>query len=58
VSVGGAFALQWIRSTRNCGWSVPTNSSTAPNGGRNCVHIEEQPDSTVSAEEKACYLGL
>lgn len=54
VSVGGAFALQWIRSTRQL-WIERADQQLyqSKRHGRNCVHIEEQPDSTVSAEEKS-----
>jgi len=58
VSVGGAYALQWIRSTRQL-WLERADQQLyrAKSGGRNCVHIEEQPDSTVSAEEKSLLFG-
>lgn len=54
VSVGGAFALQWIRSTGQL-WLERADQQLyrSKSHGRNCVHIEEQPDSTVSAEEKS-----
>ncbi|MDR2327710.1 MAG: GGDEF domain-containing protein [Acidovorax sp.] len=54
VSIGGAFALQWIRSTRQL-WLERADQQLyrSKSSGRNCVHIEEQPDSTVSAEEKS-----
>ncbi len=53
VSVGGAFALQWIRSTAEL-WTERADAELyrAKSDGRNRVSIEEQPDSTVSAEEK------
>lgn len=53
VSIGGAFALQWIRSTRQL-WQERADQQLyrAKSSGRNCVYIEEQPDSTVTAEEK------
>jgi hypothetical protein len=41
-----------------CGPSVPIASSSGQIGGRNCVRVEEPPDSTVSAEEKACFSAL
>ena len=58
VSVGGAFALQWIRSTRKL-WLERADQQLyhSKSSGRNCVHIEEQPDSTVSAEEKSLLFG-
>ncbi|GAA4420929.1 hypothetical protein GCM10023090_09230 [Acidovorax lacteus] len=58
VSVGGAFALQWIRSTTML-WIDRADQQLylAKSSGRNCVQIEEQPDSTVSAEEKSLLFG-
>lgn len=54
VSVGGAFALQWIRSTTLL-WTDRADHQLyrAKSDGRNRVCLEEQPDSTVSAEEKS-----
>lgn len=54
ASVGGSYALQWIRSTSTL-WIERTDQQLylAKTAGRNCIHIEEQPDSTVSAEEKS-----
>lgn len=53
ASIGGAYALQWIRSTSTL-WIERTDQQLyiAKHGGRNRVAIEPQPDSTVSAEEK------
>lgn len=53
VSIGGAYALQWIRSTRDL-WIQRADQClyTAKSDGRNRIAIEEQPDSTVTAEEK------
>lgn len=53
VSIGGAYALQWIRSTSEL-WIERADQQLyfAKSQGRNCVCIEPQPDSTVSAEEK------
>jgi len=53
LSIGGAFALQWIRSTTGL-WTNRADSQLyrAKSEGRNRVCIEEQPSSTVSAEEK------
>lgn len=53
VSIGGVYALQWIRSTASL-WTERADRQLylAKANGRNCVQIEEQPDSTVSAEEK------
>ena len=58
VSIGGAFALQWIRSTRQL-WLERADQQLyrSKSMGRNCVHIEEQPDSTVTAEEKSLLFG-
>jgi two-component system cell cycle response regulator len=58
VSVGGAFALQWVRSTTQL-WTERADHQLyrAKVGGRNRVSIEEQPDSTVSAEEKSMLFG-
>ena len=53
VSVGGAFALQWIRITKQL-WAERADQQLylAKQAGRNCIVLEEPPDSTVSAEEK------
>lgn len=53
VSIGGAFALQWIRSTSAL-WVNRADQQLyrAKSEGRNRVRLEVQPDSTVSAEEK------
>ena len=53
VSIGGAYALQWIRSTRKL-WIERADQQLyrAKDAGRNRIEIEQQPDSTVSAEEK------
>ena len=58
LSIGGAFAMQWIRSTTLL-WTGRADQQlyTAKSMGRNCVNIEEQPDSTVSAEEKSLLFG-
>ncbi|MBQ0130799.1 MAG: GGDEF domain-containing protein [Comamonas sp.] len=54
VSIGGAYALQWIRSTREL-WVQRADQRlyAAKSDGRNRIAIEEQPDSTVTAEEKS-----
>ena len=51
--LGGAFALQWIRSTKQL-WAERADQQLylAKQAGRNCIVLEEPPDSTVSAEEK------
>jgi two-component system, cell cycle response regulator len=53
VSIGGAYALQWIRSTRKL-WIERADQQLylAKHQGRNRIEIEQQPDSTVTAEEK------
>ncbi len=58
VSIGGAFAMQWIRSTTLL-WTDRADHQLyqAKAAGRNRVSIEEQPDSTVSAEEKSLLFG-
>lgn len=54
VSIGGAFALQWIRSTTLL-WTDRADHQLylAKEAGRNRLCIEAQPDSTVTAEEKS-----
>lgn len=58
VSIGGAFALQWIRSTTTL-WIDRADAELykAKLAGRNRVSIEDQPDSSVSAEEKSLLFG-
>ena len=58
VSIGGAFALQWIRSTTTL-WIDRAEAELykAKLAGRNRVSIEDQPDSSVSAEEKSLLFG-
>ena len=58
ASIGGAFALQWIRSTTTL-WIDRADAELykAKLAGRNHVSIEEQPDSSVSAEEKSLLFG-
>ena len=58
ISIGGAFALQWIRSTTLL-WTDRADLQLyrAKAEGRNRVCIEEQPDSTVTAEEKGMLFG-
>ena len=59
VSVGGAFALQWIRSTTTL-WLDRADAQLyqAKLAGRNRIAIEEGPVSTVSADEKSELLGM
>lgn len=58
MSIGGAFALQWIRSTTGL-WTSRADYQLyrAKSEGRNRVCIEDQPNSTVSAEEKSLLFG-
>ena len=58
ISIGGAFALQWIRSTTLL-WTDRADHQLyqAKQTGRNRICIEEQPDSTVTAEEKSLLFG-
>ncbi|MGD9773270.1 GGDEF domain-containing protein [Diaphorobacter sp.] len=58
ASIGGAFALQWIRSTAAL-WFDRADAELykAKLDGRNCISIESQPESTVSAEEKSLLFG-
>lgn len=53
VSIGGVFAPQWVRSTTPL-WTERADRQLylAKSAGRNCVFVEDPPDSTVSAEEK------
>ncbi len=53
ISIGGAYAMQWIRSSTTL-WTDRADHQLylAKAAGRNHVCIEPQPDSTVSAEEK------
>ena len=53
ASIGGAYALQWIRSTPQL-WIERADQQLylAKCHGRNRLSIEQQPDSTVTAEEK------
>ena len=59
VSIGGAFAMPWIRSTAAL-WIDRADHELyrAKSLGRNRVCVEDQPDSTVSAEEKSLLFGL
>jgi diguanylate cyclase (GGDEF)-like protein len=58
ISIGGAFALQWIRSTTEQ-WIDRADQQLyrAKTSGRNCLCLEPQPESHVSAEEKNLLFG-
>ena len=58
VSIGGAFAMEWIRSTALL-WTDRADHQLylAKTEGRNRVCMERQPESTVSAEEKNLLFG-
>lgn len=58
VSIGGAFTLQWIRSTTLL-WTDRADHQLyrAKTTGRNRVCLEQPPDSTVSADEKTMLFG-
>ena len=58
ISIGGAFALQWVRSTTTL-WTDRADHQLyrAKATGRNRVCIEDQPNSTVSIEEKSLLFG-
>ena len=58
VSVGGAYAPEWIRSTISL-WTERADLQLyrAKNGGRNRVFLDQQPEIFVSAEEKNLLFG-
>lgn len=58
VSVGGAYAPQWVRSTASI-WTERADQQlyNAKTQGRNRVCLAAQPDSIVSAEEKNLLFG-
>lgn len=58
ISIGGAFALQWIRSTTEL-WTERADQQLyqAKATGRNRLCLEEQAESNVSAEEKNLLFG-
>lgn len=59
VSIGGAYAPQWLRFTA-AAWIERADEQLyrAKAEGRNRVCLEAQPDSVVSAEEKSLLFGL
>ena len=59
ISLGGAFAPQWVRSTAPL-WLGRADRQLyrAKARGRNCTCLEQPPDSRVSAEEKSLLLGI
>jgi len=58
ISIGGAFALQWIRSTTEL-WTDRADQQLylAKTSGRNRLCLETQPESHVSTEEKNLLFG-
>lgn len=58
ISIGGAFALQWIRSTTEL-WTDRADQQLylAKTSGRNRLCLEPPPESQVSAEEKNLLFG-
>jgi len=58
VSVGGAYAPEWVRSTTTL-WTNRADLQLyrAKAQGRNRVFIDQQPEISVSAEEKSLLFG-
>ena len=58
ISIGGAFAPEWVRSTTSL-WIERADEQLyrAKSAGRNRVYIEEQREIAVSAEEKNMLFG-
>lgn len=58
ISIGGAYAIQWIRSTSTL-WTDRADAQLyqAKEAGRNRISIEESLDSTVTADEKNMLLA-
>jgi len=58
VSIGGAFAPEWVRSTTAL-WTERADMQLyrAKNEGRNCVFLDSQQEIYVSAEEKSMLFG-
>ena len=59
ISIGGAFAPQWVRSTAGL-WVERADQQLylAKAQGRNLVRLEPTAVSVVSAEEKALLFGI
>jgi diguanylate cyclase (GGDEF)-like protein len=59
ISLGGAFAPQWVRSTAQL-WLARADRQLylAKATGRNRACLEQPPDSQVSAEEKSLLFSL
>ena len=59
ISIGGAFAPQWVRSSPAL-WieRADVQLYRAKAQGRNCVCLEPSAVSVVSAEEKALLFGI
>lgn len=58
VSIGGAFAPEWVRSTATL-WTERADLQLyrAKSAGRNCVFLDQQQEIHVSAEEKNLLFG-
>lgn len=58
VSIGGAYAPEWVRSTSTL-WinRADLQLYRAKQEGRNRVYIDQQPEISVSAEEKSLLFG-
>nr|WP_315464328.1 GGDEF domain-containing protein [uncultured Rhodoferax sp.] len=58
VSIGGAFAPEWVRSTATL-WTERADMQLyrAKSEGRNCIYLDQQQEIYVSAEEKNLLFG-